>query len=197
MKQLKELIFQLIPVAVGVYLGILGGNCNEQKRHQNNQEELLTNIALELKSNQEKLQFAYDYHTKIGEKVDSMLNNSSKERLDSSFFASGGFFAVPGWRGVMLPPLERSVFESGIIGNLMSGMDFQTLNKISKIYNRQKEYKNFTQTVTNKIIAADISLTTESMLNDMLLLKYDIPSIEKGLISDIDKMIEHLEEKFD
>lgn len=194
MKQIKDLIFQLIPVAVGVYLGILGGNYNEQKRHQNAQEELLTNIALELKSNQEKLQFAYDYHVLIGEKVDSMINNSSREKLDSSFFGIGGFFAIPGWRGVALPPLERSVFESGIIGNLMSGMDFPTLNKISKTYNLQKEYKDITQTITNKIIAATINQTTESMLNDMLLLKYDIPSIEKMLINDMGELIGYLEE---
>lgn len=194
MKQIKELFFQLIPVAVGVYLGILAGNCNENRMHQNQQNELLKNISLELKSNKEKLDVAYAYHIKIGDIADSILNNSPKEKLEQRFFENEGFFGIPGWRGVMIPPLEQSVFDSGIISNLMSGMDFKSLNKISKTYNQQKQYKEYCQVITQKFISTDVNVTTRFILNDLLILKYDIPSMEGHLIKNIEEVIQYLEE---
>ena len=194
MKQIKELFFQLIPVAVGVYLGILAGNCNENRMHQNQQNELLKNISLELKSNKEKLDVAYAYHMEIGEVADSILNNSPKEKLEQRFFENEGFFGIPGWRGVMIPPLEQSVFDSGIISNLMSGMDFKSLNKISKTYNQQKQYKEYCQVITQKFISTDVNVTTRFILNDLLILKYDILSMEGHLIKNIEEVIQYLEE---
>ena len=191
-KRITELLLQLIPVAIGVYIGIVAGNWNEQRNHRKNQQELLTNIAKELESNKKKLDRAYTYHHALWEKLDSIFEYAPAEQLDKPFFDNYGFQIIPGWTGVNIPTLETSVFETGIISNLISGMDFETVNRISKIYNYQKQYKEVLRPFTERIINVNNQSTTREMLTALLFLGSDVKEMEKSMSNNMEKMIKDL-----
>ena len=197
-KTLKEILLQLIPVAVGVYIGILAGNWNEQRGHQENQKIFLENVAKELASNKEKMVSAHAYHEKIGKNLDSLiqhLENTNPEILNKSLLGEGGFKLIPGWYGVVIPGLESSIYQSGLISNAFSKMDFETITKISKAYSFQEEYKELTQPVIERLINTNPETTIMQAFSILTFITSDIKGLEAEMVRGYEEMIEFLEEK--
>ena len=137
MKKIKELLYQLIPVALGVFIGLLAGNWNDDRIHKNNQKEFMANLAKELEDNKTNLQTAHKYHKRIGTIVDSLFNISKKEELQKSFFNNGGFQKLPEWKGVHIPTMQNAVYTTGINSGLLNGLDFSKASAIGRAYNMQ------------------------------------------------------------
>jgi hypothetical protein len=152
-KHLLIMFGQLIPVAVGVYLGIVASDWNTERKQRAAQKEFLNNIQLELLSNKLKLEKSVLYHASIVATADSLQKVLSPEVLNQRFWSAGGWKLIENWKGVEVPTLENSVYQSGIIGNTLAGLDFKTINKIAQVYNYQDEYKPLAQKLfTDKIV---------------------------------------------
>jgi hypothetical protein len=54
-KQALSMLAQLIPVAVGVYLGIVASDWNTERKQKATQKEFLNNLYLEMLSNKSKI----------------------------------------------------------------------------------------------------------------------------------------------
>jgi hypothetical protein len=194
MKKLKELLFQLVPVAIGVYIGILAGNLNEKWNHRANQKEFIANLIQEIELNKKRIQYAENYHKELKETMDSLMDVTREEELSKPFMKNNGFAFIPGWTGVHTPALESSVFDSGLIGNLLQGLDFETVSKISRVYNFQKEYKDITKPIINRLWSMNFETPTNEALTIAMILGGDIQGIESGMVKGYDQLIEHLKE---
>ena len=57
-EQVKDIALQMIPVTLGVFLGIIAGDYNQSRNHIKQQKLFLENISYELKANSKKLEKA-------------------------------------------------------------------------------------------------------------------------------------------
>lgn len=190
---LKKLLLQLIPVAVGVYIGIIAGNWNEAKSKKEQQNVFIEYVIKELESNKKEIQRAYDYHSEIAEVMDSIMNDITKEQLDQSFFQNGGFMGIPKWTGIGIPPVDDSIYQSGIISNSINGIDFNTIASINKMYAFLNEYKDITKPMINRIINSTPQTTTHEVFMCIEFFTTDVRSIEKMIIKRIDGIVEKLD----
>lgn len=192
-KFFKETLSQLIPVAIGVYIGILAGNWNQNRIENNNKKEFLTNVILEMKQNQKMLSEASIYHENLRISINSLDSILTKDQLVNPMFAQNGFDMIPGWKGTKIPALENSIYEAGMISNVMSGMDFKTINNISKIYNFQKSYKELTDPILKKLYDVDHETSLMDVIMPLSILSSDIKTVEKKIIGDYDTLILFIE----
>jgi hypothetical protein len=152
-KHFFTMLAQLIPVAVGVYLGIVASDWNTERKQKAAQKEFLNNVQLELLSNKLKLEKAVIYHASIVATADSLKKSLSQETLNKGFWSAGGWQLLDNWQGVEVPTLENSVYQTGIISNTLLGLDFKTINTIAQVYRYQDEYKPLAQKLfTDKIV---------------------------------------------
>ena len=192
MDKFKELLFQLIPVALGVYIGILAGNWNDDRKHRQNQKMFISNLAKELEDNQSSLLKAHEYHADIGIMADSIFNNSTKEALQISFFNNGGFQDLPEWSGINIPTMQDAVYTTGVNSGLLNGQDFNTASAIGRAYNMQGAFKDLTQPITVKAVNMNDQTSRREVFFLLSLIGNDVAGSEKVIASRLDETIELL-----
>lgn len=185
---------QLIPVAVGVYLGIIASDWNTERKQKAAQKEFLNNLYLEMLSNKIKVEKAVAYHESIKTTAHGLQNSLSQEILNKGFWSAGGFKMLTNWKGVQVPMLESSVYQTGILGNTLSGLDFKTVNTIAQIYNFQEEYKPLSQKLFADRIINVKSETTNEVPENFGWLE-DQVNIERELLYQYDMSLKHLKAK--
>lgn len=159
---------QFIPVVLGVYIGIVASNWNANRVRRIEQEEFLTNLKLEIHTNREKLIESLAYQNAILTTARKVGNELDDEILQSPFWKVGHFTLLPGWEGLKIPTLESAVQHSGIMTNALSGLDFSTINAISRSYNHQEEYKLYAQKlIFDNLTQLDNHVTTSEVFNKL------------------------------
>ncbi len=177
-----QFIGELILVAAGVYLGTIASNWNEQRNERIQQKDFLQKLSKELESNQKKLQSALAYREHILKTSNGLFQKLGKDTLQAPFWSKGGFQLIPGWKGVVIPTLENSVYQSGLISNTLRGLEFDDIHAIAQIYNNQEEYKLWTRTlIFDRITTIDGKTTTWEALS-LLNAWSDIVTLEKSMI---------------
>ena len=195
-EQVKDIALQMIPVTLGVFLGIIAGDYNQSRNHIKQQKLFLENISYELKANSKKLEKAYQYHASLGLNIDSLMANIDEDELSKPFLSELDFSVLPGWYGINIPTLENSVFESGIISNSLSDLDFKTINQIAMIYNSLKEYKEITKSLANRFINVNSQTSFREIILMVQILTTDIKEMEKNMALSSQKVATYLENSF-
>lgn len=191
LKMLGELLF----VTVGIYLGIVASNWNEQRKQVQKQRDFLQTLCLEIAANNHKLNQTLAYREKILATSNQLRQQLSKNKLGANFWSSGGFQQIKGWQGVFLPPLENSVYQSGLISNTLSELDFETINAIAQVYSNQEEYKLWGRTlIIDKLISMNDEVTTQAVLSNLQFWN-DVIVSEKELIKKYQIALKQLNQK--
>ncbi|WP_378410968.1 hypothetical protein [Rhodocytophaga aerolata] len=194
-KQALIMFAQLIPVAVGVYLGIVASDWNAEQKQRAAQKEFLNNLHLELLSNKMKVEKAVAYHAAAVANAENLQKSLNQETLNKGFWAAGGWGLLQNWQGVQVPTLESSVYQTGIIGNTLSGLDFKTINTIAQVYNYQADYKPLSEKLfTDKIVNLEGDESASYVLGNFGWLKSFV-EIEKELLYQYDISLKHLKGK--
>jgi len=159
---------QFIPVVLGVYIGIIASNWNANRVRRIEQQEFITNLKLEIQNNREKLLETLAYQNAILASVRNVGEELDEEILASPFWKVGHWNLLPGWEGLKIPSLENAVQQSGIMTNALSGLDFTTINAISRSYNHQDEYKFYAQKlIFDKLTQLDNRATTREVFSNL------------------------------
>lgn len=112
------------------------------------------------------------------------------EILEARFWSVGHWKHLPGWKGVKIPTLENSVYQSGIMTNALSGLDFKIINSIARSYNYQEEYKHWSERkILDKLDEMPSDVTTYEALN-MIEPWNDVIAVEQNLINQYDQTLE-------
>ena len=138
-KRIGQFLFQLLPVALGVYLGIVASNWNERSKMKTLKQETIDRLIVEYKSNTEQLKYAAAYHIEVSQNIDSLIRNLPAEALATPFFKNGGFSIVQGWQGVNMPSLDYSVYQTALMNGTLNELKFETLRRINQINNTEAE----------------------------------------------------------
>jgi hypothetical protein len=189
---LLQMLNQFIPVVLGVYLGIVASNWNENRVKKAEQNEFIQNLTLEIQANKSKLEEALAYRQNMfltGKKIRKELG---QQKMEAKFWSVGGWNLVPEWEGLQIPTLENSVHQTGITTNALSGLEFKIINSISSAYNYQEDYKIWThKLIFDNITQISSETKTEEALNKLEAWN-DVIHMEQVLIKQYDQTLEEL-----
>ena len=195
-KGFGQLLFQLLPVAIGVYIGILAGNWNDARHEKANQEQFLKTLSLELEENRKMVKRSAEYHQLLGDQIDSIRQVASQEEMELPVLGSGSFGSfINGWRGIMIPSTERSIYETGIIANALVGLDFATINRISKVYNLQEGYRKYSEPILERLLNMDMHTTRQEAVLILSFITTDLNEMEFNLVRNYEQLMEFLADR--
>lgn len=165
---LVSLLNQFIPVVLGVYVGILASNWNENRVQKAEQKEFIENLQQEIGENKTKLEEALVYQKKILQTARQTRQELDREVLEAAFWNADHFKLIPGWEGLNIPRLENSVYTSGIMINAMAGMEFGNISAISRTYHHQKDYELYAQRlIFDNLTQLEGEVKTEEVFNKL------------------------------
>lgn len=183
---------QFIPIVLGVYVGILASNWNSNRVRIAEQKEFLNNLDLEIQSNRSKLEEALSYRQTIFLSAKKVRQELDQKTMEANFWSVGHWTLLPDWEGLKMPTLENSVYQSAVMTNALSGLDFKVINTIARSYNYQEDYKVWAQKlIFDNLTQLGSDVKTVEALNKLELWN-DVIFKEKELIEQYDQALNEL-----
>jgi len=150
-KKLGELLFQIVPVMIGVYLGFLVSNWSQNKQKRIQSQVLIENIRSEINANEKILKSVVDYHL--------MLRDSSRFYSNpTASITSSNFF-----KGTRVMKLTNSAYETGIQTGIINELSLDKIQAINQLYTFQEDYNDFGNLLMASLINKDFTNKEEDM----------------------------------
>ena len=181
-KRIIEIIYQIIPVMIGVYLGFALSNWSENKKLDKKQEVFLSSFKKEIKSNKETILKIKDYHKLVRDSSSYYIN-----QLDSISFNNAPKF----FQGLRTQTLSETVYNSGITSGILTHINLETTQKIGHLHNLQESYNNFNSIALQGFINLEFEDSKKSMkraLQYLLITMSDLSNLEEILIKEYNKV---------
>lgn len=173
-KILADLVLQIIPVMIGVYLGFIVSNWSSERQLIAKTKILKKNIIIEIKENQNSINSILSYH--------EMLRDSSQYYLSQKKLVIPSFF-----KGVNPLTLSNSAFETGVQTGLINELTFDEIQALNKVYTYQKSYDNYWNILLSGLITFDLTENEESSKKFLMYLSISMTDIvikEQQLINE-------------
>ncbi|MDC6388559.1 hypothetical protein PP182_07685 [Maribacter sp. PR1] len=176
-KILYEIFVLIVPVMLGVYLGLLANNWSKEKEDKLQTEKVLNNILQEIKYNEVTTQESLKYFRQLRDSI-FLLDNRNSLPSDFTF-----------WKGLNPPLLKNASFQSASLSGLLSRFDLDLLEQLSSVYKLQDDLElqsnTYIQSVTNKI--GDESFNNNKYLIILENYAHDQISTEENLFQELSK----------
>jgi len=182
-----KFIKEMIPVMLGVYLGFALNNYGEERKELKQTEGFRTMLVNEIQHNKKSIANGVDYHQKLGNRFDEILESDDLKKSFSTFTSSG---LRPGF-------VSRSAYDTGIQTGLVQNFDLQLVQSLNRLYALQAKYDNFNNEVLSSVLSRKYPETTseiKSMLINMSMNMNDINSYEEELLSFYDGILNEMGE---
>ncbi len=170
---------------LGVYLGLLANNWNNQKEENKQTEKALENLSQEVKYNHITTEESLDYFKQLRDTI-HMLDN--RNTLPSSFSF---------WKGLNPPLFKNASFRATFLSGVMSKLDMDLLEKLTGVYELQEDIElqsnNYTQSITNKI--GEETFTNEKFLIILENYAHDQISAQEQLVKELENLKQTIHEK--
>ena len=153
MKKFKKFLIDsfvlIMPVMLGVYLGLLANNWNEARKTRKQTAIAQLSLIREIEHNQEVVSQSIKYF--------KQLRDSTVFHLQSGVIRNPSSFSF--WQGLNPPLLRNAAFQSITLSGIASNFDLELLEQLNSTYNLQEDLKEQSQTyvssVTTKIGTTD------------------------------------------
>jgi hypothetical protein len=178
-QKIGELLFQIIPVMIGVYLGFIVSNWSETKQQNSKKKILIESIISEINENKNNIIEIVQYH--------EMLRDSSTYYLKTDKVKMPSFF-----RGVNTLTLINSAFETGIQTGLLNELSIDKIQALNRVYTSQKSYNDFCNILLTGLITMDFNENEASMkkiLQYLSISMTDVAIKERQLLIDYEKVL--------
>lgn len=151
-KKIGELLFQIIPVMIGVYLGLVASNWSENKKTRHKSEVFVENLLSEVEMNQKNLEKVIDYHVMLRDSTEHYSNLENKV-VNLSFF-----------QGTRTPTLIDSAYDTGIQTGVINELPLDKIQSINHIYTLQKQYNDMGKLIISGLLNQDFSGSDENIV---------------------------------
>ena len=172
-KTLGKILLDLIPVAIGVYVGLLVSNWNDNKKTDQITQNTIERVKREIRLNQENILDAVKYHDMVRDTIKTINQNNLPN--DTRIFKF--------WRGINMPRLYKSAFETVKQTGIANNVNPSILEQLNKLYTFQDSYNDFSKTASQSIYNIDFTKedATKRMLVFISMSMNDIYYFEEGL----------------
>ncbi len=187
--EIIKYLVELLIVMVGVFLGMLASQWNENRNQDNLMKESLANITSELQINENFLQNSIEYHKKISGIIDSIWRRNDRKNLYKSFLEGRGFNQIPNWNGIGMNVMQSSSYESAIINKAFVNMKPFLLESISKTYYNFSTYNSLKDRIANRLFSIDSGTKNIDVLLTITIIKDEVFNNEKYLLKLCEKTL--------
>lgn len=194
MKLLASLFSQFLPVAIGVFLGLWANNWNESRKQEAAQHQMLQQMLEELNNNKASLEKAIPYHQRIGAVLDSLQSVLSSDELQQTMSASGGLAAIPSWKGMKMPIMDNSVYQSALVSGGFTGLDFNILRQIAQTQSMYTIYNKFFDILLERLSSLNGQTTKAELFDRLAIIGHDIVDIEASLVRTQEQTVQKIQE---
>lgn len=150
-KKIGELLLQIIPVMIGVYLGFIVTNWGENRKSRKQAETLIANILSEIEINQGRLENVVDYHV--------MLRDSSRYYSNAQVRMTKPRF----FEGTRVVRLTNSAYTTGVQTGVINELPIAQIQAINQVYTFQNDYNEFGNLMMASLLNRDFSENEENM----------------------------------
>ncbi|MEQ9468608.1 MAG: hypothetical protein RLN88_14460 [Ekhidna sp.] len=187
MKNVKKVAYDIVmgilPVMIGVYLGIYFNNRNEATQQERLKQRIIESLLVEATSNKSELERSVSYFSLLRDSTEYLIRNDLPYR-------QFGF-----WEGLNPPKMNNTAFETAQITNVLPDISIDLLQALSKTYSSIEDVDNlsneYSLSVTDKIGTSDFS--NDKYLVILSNYSYDILVAEKLAIEELGSLIQLLE----
>jgi len=141
MKKLLEILLQIIPIAIGVYLGFVVSNWDQNRKNQQRLESFIENIIVELNDNKEKIKHVFDYHLLLRDSSYSLLQLPPESIQKPKFF-----------KGLQMPRLMNSAYQTGVQTGILNDLPVNKIQSLNQLYSFQDIYNDFNNMVMTGLL---------------------------------------------
>ena len=131
----RRFLLDLIPVALGVYLAILAGNCNEHRKTRALTARMTEALAREARDNYRAVAANLHYHERFRDTlfatVDAAAGGAAAPTL-------GRLFGI--YRGVRMGGLRNGAYEAALASQAVEALDTDVLLSVTSAYALQARY---------------------------------------------------------
>ncbi len=178
-KIFSALLFEMIPVMLGVYLGFVISEWSKDRDRQNQTEIFQNNIVAELESNHQKIADVIIYH--------EMLRDSARH------FAYHHQPTIRFFKGIRTITLNNSAYETGIQTGLINELRIEKLQELNQVYNLQKSYADYAAVLLTGILNMEFSQSESArrkLLSFLAITMTDVAIKERALLEEYEAILE-------
>jgi hypothetical protein len=150
-RKFLELLFEVLLISVGVFLGLWANNWHEEHEHRDKARAALGNFLEEMQVNEQAIEQHRQYHEKLVRDLGAFLD--SGEPATSERFQKEVDF-----RGVQPVIFEHTAWDLAIATQALSYLPPELAFDISKVYTGQEAF----QSLENSFLASAFAPTTIS-----------------------------------
>ena len=178
-RRIEELLFQIIPVMVGVFLGYLVSDWAESSKNDQQISSFKTNLIAELEYNKSLVGNVFEYH--------KMLRDSSRVYSSKTPTKPPRFF-----RGIRLFPLMDSAYETGLQTGLINGLSLEEIQEVNKVYTLQEFYNGNQKIVMTGLVTIDLVKERQRAAQFLSITLTDVVLRERELTEAYSLLLENL-----
>ncbi|NND88558.1 MAG: hypothetical protein HKM28_04855 [Flavobacteriaceae bacterium] len=181
-----DFIIQIITVMIGVFLGFAVSNWSESEKEEAQTQTLLTNIATEIRDNQQRITKRIDYPRMLRDTTRHYLREENLTDYKPSFF-----------RGLNTISFLNSAFETGVQTGLINDLSIDKLQTLNTTYRQQRSYDEFANIILSGMFSLDFEPSEKATRRILLFLSISMTDIvikEEQLLESYEKALSLLEE---
>ncbi len=152
-KSFLNLLFEVVLIAVGVFLALWANNWHEEREHRALATSALRNFATEMETNRQAIQHNRSYHEKLAGELDQFLK-SSQPPSEEHFNESVHFL------GLRPVTFEHTAWDLALATQALSYLKPELAFRISEVYTNQGAF----QTLESNFLAS--AFTPSSLASD-------------------------------
>jgi hypothetical protein len=192
-RTLVSLVFEVVLIAVGVFLALWANNWHEDREHRAQARAALRNFLEEMEANRQATQGNRSYHETLSRELSQFLHSKeppSEDRGNSGSLADRLSKEVH-FEGVRPVIYEHTAWDLALATQALSYLEPDLAFDISKVYTQQNAF----QTLENSFLAS--AITPASMSGDnvkglataMVYYLADVNQQEPAILSRYEKVI--------
>ncbi|MDJ1491401.1 hypothetical protein QNI19_00585 [Cytophagaceae bacterium DM2B3-1] len=141
----KDVLLPVVVTMLGVYLGILASDWQDQQRERELKQEMLRQIYREAQSNVQSLTNSYQYHLQLKDSLETwrqqQLPDAERIRRGQQLF-----------RGLNPAFLRSAAFTSAIHGGGLQILPYDLFHQTASIYTGQQKLDDMNQILLGKLV---------------------------------------------
>jgi len=188
-----DYFLQLIMVILGVFLGMLASDWNNDNNFNQNKLNLLNGLKTEIQSNTNYLKTRKSKDIEpFFKSLDSLsaIWNTDKTFLNQPFI--GDIEKFPKFPELGRAKLDDAMFEATKYSNILSSFEIELLKQITKAYNLQYNVEDQHYKYSQRITFIDADSTNEEVKNLMWQIMQDYFGNQYNLIREYETTIKHI-----
>jgi hypothetical protein len=147
-KYLKYAFGEILLVVIGILVALWINNWNETNKIEANTKQTLERIKNEILANQKKIDLVNSYHLMVKDTLENIHLPKTDEETKS---------ALSFWKGLNIPRLQESSFQTAIQTGISKDMDVDLLESLNELYTFQETYNEFGKTASSALYDKDFS----------------------------------------